>query len=138
MTLIDAGPLIAITDAHDRYHSACSGALPHLTVPLITTYPALTEAMYFLGARIGWHAQQRLFRLLHSGLVRPEDLAADGLARMEELMAKYADYPMDFADASLVAIAEQRKLKRIFTIDEHFHVYRLHGREAFDVIPRQI
>jgi predicted nucleic acid-binding protein len=43
---------------------------------------------------------------------------------------------MDLADATLVALAEERGLSRIFTLDADFHVYRLHGRRRFDVIPR--
>ena len=50
-------------------------------------------------------------------------------------MAKYADVPMDLADATLVALAEERDENRIFTLDGDFRVYRLHGRRAFDIVP---
>jgi predicted nucleic acid-binding protein len=43
---------------------------------------------------------------------------------------------MDFADASLVALAEQRGLQQIFTLDSGFRVYRLRGRSVFDIVPR--
>jgi predicted nucleic acid-binding protein len=42
---------------------------------------------------------------------------------------------MDLADASLVALAEERGLKRIFTLDDDFRIYRIHGRTSFDIIP---
>ena len=135
MTLTDSGPIIAIADVHDKFHPVCKSALLQLTTPLITTYPALTEAMYFLGSRIGWRAQQAIWTQISTGLLLPADLVAESLYRMEDLMAKYSDTPMDFADASLVALAEQRKINRIFTIDDHFRIYQLHGREPFDVIP---
>ena len=51
------------------------------------------------------------------------------------LMEKYQDVPMDLADASLVAAAERLKLNRIFTIDSDFYVYRIHDKDAFEVIP---
>jgi len=50
-------------------------------------------------------------------------------------MAKYADLPMDLADATFVALAEARGMRRVFTPDSDFGVYRIHGRERFDVIP---
>lgn len=56
--------------------------------------------------------------------------------RSAVLMRKYADRPMDPADATLVAFVEQHDQRLIFTLDEHFGVYRLHGRARFDVVPR--
>lgn len=47
-TLTDAGPLIAIIDADERDHEACLTALDDITLPMITTWPAFTEAMYLL------------------------------------------------------------------------------------------
>jgi len=48
------------------------------------------------------------------------DLGARSLA----LMKTYADVPMSLADASLVALAEQRHDLRIVTFDSDFRVYR--------------
>ncbi|MFM6193573.1 MAG: PIN domain nuclease, partial [Planktothrix sp.] len=55
--------------------------------------------------------------------------------RMKVLMEKYQDIPMDLADSSLVATAESQKIKRIFTLDSDFYIYRLYDRDAFEVIP---
>lgn len=55
--------------------------------------------------------------------------------RIQSLMEKYKDLLMDLADASLVALAEARRLRRVFTLDADFHVYRLPGNEAFEVLP---
>lgn len=54
---------------------------------------------------------------------------------MRVLREKYKDTPMDLADASLVAAAEQLNLKRIFTLDSDFYVYRINDRDAFEVVP---
>lgn len=54
---------------------------------------------------------------------------------MAALMEKYRDTPMDLADASLVAVAESRSLRRIFTLDSDSHVYRLADGSTLDVIP---
>jgi len=50
-------------------------------------------------------------------------------------MAKYRDTPMDLADASLVAVAENRKLRSLFTFDSDFYVYRLRDGSALVLIP---
>jgi uncharacterized protein len=52
-------------------------------------------------------------------------------------MLKYADRPMDFADATLVRVAERERLTSILTVDRDFEVYRIGGRKAFRVVPEQ-
>jgi predicted nucleic acid-binding protein len=55
--------------------------------------------------------------------------------RLKNLMKKYADHPMDFADACLVYMSEQTKDCRIVTIDRaDFTVYRRHGRESIPLL----
>ena len=51
------------------------------------------------------------------------------------MMAKYRDLPMDLADATLVVAAEQHRLRRIFTLDGHFRLYRLSDGTQLDVVP---
>lgn len=50
-------------------------------------------------------------------------------------MAMYADLPMDLADATLIAYAEEHAQRRIFTLDSDFQVYRLYGRQRFEIVP---
>jgi predicted nucleic acid-binding protein len=61
-----------------------------------------------------------------------------GLVRAFELMIRYADQPMDLADASLVVLAETLGLRKVFTIDRRdFAAYRIrqgHRHLAFDVL----
>lgn len=54
--------------------------------------------------------------------------------RQRELMQQYKDTPMDFADASLVSLTELRGVRRIVTLDSDFYVYRINGKDTFDVI----
>ena len=55
--------------------------------------------------------------------------------RMRRLMEQYRDTPMDLADASLVATAEMLNLRRIFTLDSDFYVYRINNTGVFEVAP---
>ena len=54
MMLTDAGPLVAILDRGEQHHQACVECLAQLTGPMLTTWPAFTEAMYLLGEAGGW------------------------------------------------------------------------------------
>lgn len=135
MTLTDAGPLIALIDAGEPDHERCVGALSEIELPLVTTWPAFTEAMYLLGRAAGWPAQEALWRMALRGDMEVAALAADAAKRAARLMERYSDLPMDLADATLVALAEERGLKRVFTLDSDFTVYRLHGRGRFEIVP---
>jgi len=91
--------------------------------------------MYLLGRAGGWPGQQALWRLvLREDLVLAEASPASN-RRAAHLMARYADRPMDLADATLVVLAEERGLSRIFTLDSDFRIYRINGRKRFELIP---
>ncbi len=134
MILIDAGPLVALVDADDQHHRACVEALAHLHEPMASVWPAITEAVYLLAdLPRGQDALWEMFvrRAVH---ILPLDVA--DLPRIRELLRKYADRPMDLADAALVRAAEREGIRTIFTVDrKDFAVYRLHGRARFTVIP---
>lgn len=135
MTLTDAGPLIALIDADEPDHERCRRTLDRLRLPLVTTWPAFTEAMYLLERAGGWAGQDALWRLARRGDLDVLAPSAAANARTAQLMERYADRPMDLADATLVAVAEELDTNRIFTLDADFHVYRFKGRQRFEVIP---
>lgn len=126
---------MALIDADEADHQVCRAALGHVELPLITTWPAFTEAMYLLSRGGGPRGQDALWRLVLADRLRLLDLSRTTLERSAGLMAKYEDLPMDLADATLVAVAEDRGDRRVFTLDRHFQIYRLHGRRRFDVVP---
>jgi uncharacterized protein len=139
MILTDAGPLVALLDRGERDHQACVDCLAELSGPMLTTWPAFTEAMYLLGAAGGWPAQAALWSLEASGDVAIAGQGSDDCRRMRALMEKYHDRPMDLADASLVVLAEQRGLRDIFTLDQaDFRIYRIRRRQTFRLWPRRV
>lgn len=134
MILVDAGPLVALLHRDDRNHERCVRALRSLRAPLATAWPVLTEAMYLLG--FSWEAQDALWEMVDSRVLRLMALDADDGPRMRELMRKYRDLPMDLADAALVRLAEREGLRRVFTIDRRdFSVYRPARIDRFSIIP---
>lgn len=135
MTLVDAGPLVALIDAGEPDHEACRQALADIELPLLTTWAALTEAMYLLIRAGGAPAREALWRLVSTGRLELVDLTSALVERVAVLMRKYDDLPIDLADATLVAVAEDRGLARVFTLDSDFQVYRINGRRRFEIIP---
>jgi predicted nucleic acid-binding protein len=136
--LTDAGPLVALIDRGEPDHDACVACLANLTGPLLTTWPAFTEAMYLLEEAGGWRGQEALWSLIEQGELGIASQGPEHYRRMRALMQKYQDRPMDLADASLVCLAEQRGLRDIFTLDrQDFRIYRLHGRQAFRIWPAE-
>lgn len=132
--LIDAGPLIALVEPTDRHHTHCVEALRRLRAPLVTVWPAFTEAMYLV--RESERSQDALWGMVESGGIDYAELTPEDAARMRELMHHYRDQPMDLADAALVRVAEREGLREIFTLDRrHFETYRINRRGRFVVMP---
>ena len=131
--LVDAGPLVALLDRADPAHEKCVAALKTLRDPLVTVWPAFTEAMYLL--RQSWVAQRSLWSRLETDALGLAPLDESDAPRMRELMEKYRDLPMDLADAALVRVAERDSLTRVFTLDRtHFTVYRAGRRRRFTLV----
>jgi predicted nucleic acid-binding protein len=130
--LTDAGPLIALIDADEPDHERCRAALETIRLPLLSTWPAFAEAMYLLARAGGTAGQEALWRLVLRGDLQIVAPSARTLERTAALTRKYLDRPMDLADASLVALAEERNLNRVFTLDADFHTYRLKDRRPFE------
>ena len=134
MILFDAGPLVALVDAGDQHHRRCATALRAVREPLATVWPALTEAMYLLADLP--RGQEALWEMIERGALELVPLGATDVPRIRELMRKYANRPMDLADAALICVAERVGIRKFFTIDRRdFSVYRVHGRIRPTVIP---
>ena len=82
--------------------------------------------------RMGMSATEvkSLFAFIQRGAVEIADLVVTDLTRLSELAAKYPR--MDFADGTLVLLAERMRVTDIATIDERdFGIYRTKGGQVF-------
>ena len=86
-------------------------------------------------SRRGYRYQSVLWKLLEAMNLELHDLASSEIDKMNYLMEKYQDTPMDLADASLIALAESMKFRQIFTNDSDFCIYRLSNGSALEIIP---
>jgi len=132
--LLDTGPLVAILDRRDRWHAACVAAVAGFTGRCVTTEAVVTEACHLL-SHVSSGAVSCLGFLLRTG-TEIVPMTEPRLHRVTALMTKYADLPMDYADATLVAAAEALGLREVFTLDRRgFSVYRALDREPFLILP---
>ncbi len=101
---------------------------------LFTTEPVLTETLYLLGPSI--KAQRACIDFLLKGGATLVPQTRGSLSRASALMEKYEDIPMDFADATLMSLAEEIDLAEILTLDRRgFSTYRMRGKTAFKIWP---
>jgi len=130
--LIDSGPLIALFDRDDRYHHASVAFIHDNRCELITTIASVTETLHLLN--FSRKAQVDFLQWLEAGAVSIETITLTDFRRIRELTIKYADLPMDFADACLVFLSEKLDIDRIATIDRDFDVYRRYGKHPFTTL----
>jgi len=132
--IIDTGAIIAIVDASELWHHACLDALASLPLPLLTTEAILTEFFHLIAARN--LSVDKAWRFVLSGAILVRPVADSDLSALQDLMARYKDRPMDFADATLVLLAARESLSVILTVDhDDFETYRIGGRKRFTVLP---
>ena len=132
--LADTGALLACLDRSDPWHERCRDAFRHLRLPLSTSTAVLTELFHLLGdnpreVELAW-------AFIRSGAVTVLSISDRDLPDIEALMSKYHDRPMDFADATLVHLAQRESLSTVFTIDhDDFETYRVGGRKKLRILP---
>ena len=132
--IIDTGAILAILNPKDRWHDRCVEAFSTLHLPLATTAAVLAEVFHLLST----HPKDiaAAWRLLSSGAVTVLPITDADLPNLDRLMQRYADRPMDFADATLVHHAKRESLPTIFTIDHQpFETYSLHGKPKLRNLP---
>ena len=136
MVLTDTGPLVALIDPNDPYRTVCIETSRILgTEVMVTTWQWFTEAMHFLGRGGGYRLQDRLWDMRRTGRLEIHSTTESEADRMVELMRQYQDTSMDLADPSLIAVAESRSIRRVFTLDEEFYIYLLADGSALEVVP---
>jgi hypothetical protein len=134
--LIDTGAILALMDRTDSWHRSCVETFQHLRLPLLTSEAVLTELFHLVGDRR--HEVEAVWKFLRSGAVCLGEVSGRDLPSIETLMAKYHDRPMDFADATLVHLAERESLTTVLTVDQaDFETYRIAKRRRFRVLPER-
>ena len=131
--IIDTGYWLALGNQRDAYHEQAKRLLASLNYLFMTTWPVITETSYLLRRDAGLAPQLAFFRSLDAGAAQLFQLRQSHCSRVQKLMKKYADLPMDLADASLVILAEDIGHGRILSTDQRdFHAYRWKNHQPFE------
>lgn len=127
--IVDTGPLAAWFRRNDPHHPLTDRFFRDFDGGLITTWPVIVEVTHLLRPE----AQLQFLAWVRRGGVEAAPIGPSDLEPIERLIAKYRDQPMDFADASLVLLAERTGIGEIVTFDrKQFEVYRFRGGRRFD------
>jgi predicted nucleic acid-binding protein len=121
-TLVDAGPLIALFDKSDSYHTRAVSFLKQSQGLLITTWPVIAEVSHMLD--FSTKTQINFLKWINRGGLQIFDLEFYHVIRMIELSEKFTDVPMDLADATLIVASEAKGITKIASIDSDFYIYR--------------
>jgi predicted nucleic acid-binding protein len=132
--LADTGALLACLDRSDPWHEPCRDAFDQFRLPLSTSSAVLTELFHLLGDNL--REVELAWAFIRSGAVTVLPISDGDLPDIEALMRKYHDRPMDFADATLVHLAQRESLSTVFTIDhDDFETFRVGGRKRLRILP---
>lgn len=130
--LTDTGPLVSLLTVNESMHSWSVEQAKSAPAVVLTCDAVITESLFLL-KRVG-HDTDPLFALIESGFLRSDfDLHAEYRA-VRDLMRRYRDMPMSFADACLVRMSEFHTDGVIWTLDRDFHVYRRHRRQTIPLV----
>jgi len=132
MISADTGFWVALLDRRDNLHLKVRDYAASIDEPLITTLPVVTEVCYLLQTRCGAKYSAEFLLAQSDGLFQLFMIGENEFPKMASLMHKYADLPMDLADASLILLAEYLGHGRIVSTDKRdFHAYRWKNHYPF-------
>jgi predicted nucleic acid-binding protein len=132
--LLDTGPFVALVDRSEGRHDQCVAVLEGWTGAVVTTEAVLAETLYLVGPQ--WRGQKAALEFILRGAFQLVPSSHASLQRVAALMERYRNVPMDFADATLVALGEELDTDWVFTLDRRgFSTYRMNRRKPFRVIP---
>ena len=132
----DTSAFVALLSKRDPEHKACIETLDKQSKlsRFYTTESCLTEVSFLLPQN--QNLRQKLQQMLELLNIEVVALSKTQLGRVYELMDKYNDLPMDFADAALTAACENQDIRYVFTLDrKDFSIYRPRHCARFKILP---
>jgi len=134
IAIIDTGPWVALIDRSESRHTDCVQWLKTFSGRLYSTEAVLTEVLYLLSFSIT--AQCAALDFILESVVEIVPSSIESLKKIKNLMKKYADLPMDFADATIVCLATETGMHNIVTFDiKDFAIYKLPKKKNFTIRP---
>jgi uncharacterized protein len=123
--LVDSGPLLALFNAADSWHIEVLHWLrANEAARLVTTWPVMTEVCALLSRRIGNPAALDFLRWAERGGVEVDTPGDHSLTEILAISDRFADLPLDLADASIAETASRLRTRQVLSIDADFDIYR--------------
>lgn len=134
--IVDTGPIVALLNRRDHYHSWAREVLDTLEPPIFTCESVVSEACFLLRGLAG--GPDAVLDLLLADVVKIDFRLSSEIVPLRGLMRKFANVPMSLADACLVRMTELEPQSVIVTLDSDFRVYRRNRRQVIPTImPRR-
>ena len=131
--ILDTGPWVALIDRSESKHSICVQWLKNYSGRLYSTEAVLTEVLYLLSFSV--KAQSAAIDFVLKSVVEIIPSSVASLKKAKDLIKKYSDLPMDYADATLVCLSIDTGIRDIITFDEKdFNIYRV-KKQPFVIAP---
>jgi hypothetical protein len=125
LILADTGALYALADRRDAWYERMRRYWEDNPEPWLVPASVVTETAFLYGRRLGPEAEADFVASLAAGDFAVETLESADYARAADLIRAYADLPLGFVDASIVAMAERLDVGTLVTTDRrHFAVVR--------------
>ena len=132
--VMDTGPWVALIDRSEERHRECVEWFKNFKGHILSSEAVLTEVLYLLNFSSRAQSAAIDFVLNRAILLVPSSL--ESMKRVKKLMEKYKDIPMDYADATLVSIAEDLSIPHVVSFDaKDFGIYRMSSKQSFVVLP---
>lgn len=130
--LLDTGVIVASLDRSQRFHRACIEAITGATAPLLTCEAVIAESCYLLRNLKG--ASEAVVENVSAGIFQVPFSLANSAERVCEILRKYHDSNIDFADACLIQMASELRTPDILTLDRDFEHYRWGKNNPFRML----
>ena len=134
IAILDTGPWVALIDRSESRHTECVQWLKNFSGRLYSTEAVLNEVLYILNFSIT--AQCAALDFVLESIVEIVPSSTDSLKKTKNMMKKYADLPMDYADATIVCLATETRMQNVVTFDrKDFAIYKLSKNQSFTIMP---
>ena len=125
--ILDTGPWVALIDRSESKHDICVQWLKNYSGRLYSTEAVLTKVLYLLNFSV--KAQSAAIDFVLKSVVEIIPSSVASLKKAKDLIKKYSDLPMDYADATIVCLAMDTGIYDIITFDQKdFNIYRLKNK----------
>lgn len=131
--LLDTGVIVALLDRSERFHAACSEEVQNLEAPMATCEAVIAESCYLLRNLQG--ASEAILDNVIAGIFQvPFQLSRES-AEVKQILRRYRDRKIDFADACLIHMADTFGTADVLTLDKDFTIYRWGKNKSFHLLP---